>query len=411
MRLRAVSLLLTLTAACSGDSNPPPPPPGLVYYGQVDRILADNCVECHSADPDRLAPFPLATYDDAAAAAETAPIAFAVMTRQMPPYYADDSGSCQSFTGNKWLTDDEIDTLVTWANGDRAAGDPADASPPPNPGPTLPRVDARFDLGLDYLPDATLDDDYRCFVVDPGVTAESFLTAFQVSPGNPTVVHHVIVYALPDPAAEAAAAALDDAAPGAGYPCVGGPTVAAASFLAGWVPGNRAVLFPADTGIRVRAGRKMIVQMHYNLAGSDGGTDRTAVEFTLADSVADEARIAPVRAPVNLPPGQLEVATVGSLTLPTAATGRLWGAVMHMHQRGVSGGLRLRGSSEACLLDLVTWNFHWQHFYWYAAPLPVRGGDRLEITCRYDTSDDTAPVTWGESTEDEMCISYVYLST
>lgn len=405
-------ILLALTAACGGDDGPTvSPPTGPVYYGQVDRILGDNCVECHSADPDRLAPFSLATYDDAAAAAENAPIAFAVMSRQMPPYYADDSGSCQSFTGNKWLTDDEIETLVAWTNGTRAAGDPADASPPASPGATLPRIDAQFDLGLDYQPDATLADDYRCFVVDPGVTAERFLTAYQVHPGNPTVVHHVIVYALPDAAAEAAAVALDDANPGAGYPCIGGPTVEAAGFLAGWVPGNRAVLFPADTGIRVRAGRKMIVQMHYNLAGSDGGTDRTAVEFTLADTVGNEARIAPVRAPVNLPPRLSEVAAVGTLTLPGAFTGRLWGAVMHMHQRGISGGLRLRGSTEACLLDLVTWSFHWQHFYWYSTPQPLRGGDQIEITCRYDTSDDTVPVTWGEGTEDEMCISYVYVST
>jgi RND family efflux transporter MFP subunit len=37
-------------------------------------------------------------------------------------------------------------------------------------------------------------DDYRCFLLDPGVTAESFITGVRFVPGNPDVVHHAIAY-------------------------------------------------------------------------------------------------------------------------------------------------------------------------------------------------------------------------
>ncbi len=411
--MRPILILVSLVIVACAPEAPPRDeevPTEPVYYGEVDRILAENCVECHSASPDRLAPFSLATYDDAVASAENAPIAFAVMNRMMPPYFADDSGSCRTYHDNKWLTDDQIAALVAWTNGARAAGDPARASPPADPLPALVSVDAVLDLGGDYLPTQSVDDEYRCFVVDPGQTTDQFLTGFHVHPGNASVVHHVIVFSLPDAAAADEAVALDAAAPGLGYPCQGGAGPAGAAFLLGWAPGNQAVFFPTETGIRIASHRQVVMQIHYNLAGSDGLPDRTTVDFQLAGAVVDEARIVGIPASVNLPPGQSDVTAVGSINVPLGRTGRVWGTAMHMHQRGTGGGVAMRGESDACLLDLANWSFHWQHFYWFDEPAVLSGGEQLEVTCRYDTSDDTAPVTWGEGTADEMCLAYLYVS-
>jgi len=397
------------TSAPTGDDAPPPAGP--VYYGEVDRILGENCVMCHSADPDRLAPFSLATYDDAAAAAETQPIAYAVMNRVMPPFYADDSGDCQSFRDNPWLSDADLDTLVTWVNGTRPAGDPAAASAPPAPLPMLARVDRALDLGVDYVPDTSLDDDYRCFVVDPGLTSDQFVTAYQVRPGNPTVVHHVIVFSLGSAQAEADAIARDAQYDGPGYPCIGGTGVTGTSMVGGWAPGSGAAFMPDGTGLRLPGGRKLILQVHYNLATSDGGPDRTALDLELEPAVAAEARILPVPAAVNLPPGDPDATAVGTVRIPAAVSSlKVWGAAIHMHNRGL-GGTRLRESThDRCMLSLVNWSFHWQHQYSYAQPLTLAGGDTLELTCHFDTSDDTAPVTWGEGTEDEMCIAFLYVT-
>jgi hypothetical protein len=62
------------------------------------------------------------------------------------------------------------------------------------------------------------------------------------------------------------------------------------------------------------------------------------------------------------------------------------------------------------MLDLDGWSFHWQHFYWYAAPFTINKGETLRVTCHYDTSADTTNVTWGEGTGDEMCLAYLYVS-
>ncbi len=408
--------LLVVAAACGNDvATPDAPVAGpLAYYGGVQKIINENCVECHSDDPDRLAPFSLATYEAARLAAVEWPMAFAVMNRTMPPYYAPDDGSCQTYHDTKWLSDPEIEQLVGWINGERLEGDPAATIAPPGPKPGLARVDRTFDIGAiaggAYLPDTVKSDDYRCFVVD-GIPTERFAVGAHVHPGNLTVAHHAILYTLDSAATEAEIVARDQADPGPGYACDGGPTAEGATFLVGWVPGQQATIFPAGTGIRVAANRKMVIQMHYNVANSDGGTDRTTIDLMFENAVAKEAQMVAVRGNVDLPPRDPDAVATGTRRIPTALpSGQVWGGAMHMHQRGTGATVSVQRASNSCLLELTGWSFHWQHTYWYEAPVPVSGGDTLEINCHYDTSNDSTRVIWGEETTDEMCIAYMYIS-
>ena len=75
-----------------------------------------------------------------------------------------------------------------------------------------------------YTPSApygTGTDDYRCFLLDPELDRDAWLTGTQVLPGNPDVVHHVILFQVP-PAQVAAAEAKDAAEDGEGWTCFGG---------------------------------------------------------------------------------------------------------------------------------------------------------------------------------------------
>jgi hypothetical protein len=92
--------------------------------------------------------------------------------------------------------------------------------------------------------------------------------------------------------------------------------------------------------------------------------------------------------------------------------GKLWGAFPHMHELGRRIVLERTpsGSDESeCLVSVPEWDFEWQGAYFFREPVPVTLGDRLTLRCVYDnpTSD---PVFWGEGTEDEMCVSFLYLS-
>ena len=406
-----IAPLVLLLAACGNDTAIEPTDPGAepVYYGQVERILADNCVECHSNNPERLAPFSLEGLDNARSAAEDAPLAFSVMNRVMPPYYANNDGSCQTFHGTKWLTDEEIDTIVKWTNGARLEGEPVVPPTPPVP-VQLPAVDKTLDIGTSYMPKGPTDD-FRCFVVDPVATADQYLTGVHVRPGNATVVHHVIVNTITSDAAQQAVLDRDTLDPAAGYECASGAGEGT-NFLTGWAPGAGVTLFPQDTGLLVPANRKLVIQIHYNSANANGQPDRTVVDLDLAANVAKRATILAVRGDVNLPPRQVDATAIGTqlLQVGNITSARVWGGAIHMHTRGTGAQVHVERGGDTCMLDLDGWSFHWQHFYWYEQPFTVNKGETLRVTCHYDTSAETQTVTWGEGTADEMCLAYLYVS-
>ena len=64
-------------------------------------------------------------------------------------------------------------------------------------------------------------DDYRCFLLDPRLDEDAWLTGTNVLPGNPDVVHHVILFRVP-PDQVAKAEQLDEETPGEGWTCFGG---------------------------------------------------------------------------------------------------------------------------------------------------------------------------------------------
>ncbi|MBA2544067.1 MAG: hypothetical protein H0V17_30770 [Deltaproteobacteria bacterium] len=411
-RVLIASLLLT---ACGNDVVPTgddasTPTTEPVFYGQVQRIFNDNCVSCHSEDPDRLAPFALVKYEDAVAAATDFPMAYDVMNRVMPPFYADQNGDCGSFRDAHWMTDDELDTLLAWINGGKLEGNPADTVAPPPPPGGLAQVDHTVDTNTSFTISTDQPDTFACFVVD-SIGADKFVVGAHVKPGNLTVAHHVILFTL-DQAAEDDAVAKQAAAGGSSYRCDGGPTQAGeAKFLVGWVPGNQATVFPPSTGIRVDGARKMVVQMHYNSAHSDGRTDRTTIDLDLADSVQVPAQMARISGNVNLPPQQIDATSTGTVTIPNALpSARIWGSGVHMHQRGTAAKLTVASDNDRCLMDLVNWSFHWQHFYWFEEPVALDGGDTIKLTCHYDTTGDTQNIGFCETTDCEMCIQYAYVT-
>lgn len=396
--------------AADGGATDSGAPAEVTFYEQVAPILMDNCVSCHK--PGGIAPFSLLTLADAKAVGSL--IAPAVSSRRMPPWSADNSGSCHTYTDARWLSDRDIEVLVSWATGAQAAGDPANAPALPTDEPGLGRVDATLDMGVEYTPDRQLSDDYRCFVVDYGSASDQFLTAFEVRPGDPRVVHHILMFRLDSAAAETAAVARDQAETGPGYECFGGAGVQDSTIVGVWAPGGRVSRYPQGTGLRIPGGRKMIIQIHYNLSAG-ALPDRTRVDLELEPHVARPAALALVAdLGLSLPPGSEYVETSGSLQIPAQVpVVSIWGLYPHMHTLGQTLRVDLASASSdsSCMLDVPRWDFGWQQFFKYAdGPVVVRGGDRIDITCGYDTRGRTETVRWGEGTLDEMCLAFLYFT-
>ena len=160
-----------------------------------------------------------------------------------------------------------------------------------------------------YMPKAPNGgtDDYRCFLLDPKLTRDSFVTGYDVEPGDASIVHHVILYRVP--ASKVALARAQDAqAPGDGWTCFGGTGIERqgaslddAPWVGAWAPGGTETMLAPDLGIPMEKGSRLVLQVHYNLLHG-AKPDRTGVDLRLSTSsklTALETVLYP--APVELP--------------------------------------------------------------------------------------------------------------
>ena len=443
------------------------------FTRDVAPIMREKCAGCHRLGG--IAPFAFSTAHDVTSRASL--VADAVQTRRMPPWPP--GRASQPITGQdaRTLTETERTTLLRWLRtGARVdgtkIGQPPRAKPTTRPGETV----RTLALPTAYQPKATgtATDDYRCFLVDPKLTEDAFVTAARIEPGATAEVHHVILFRVP-PAGVPAAEALDAQTPEQGWTCFGGtgiPTTGRdaqnqlnnAPWIAAWAPGGGANRLPDGVGVRLDAGSRVVMQVHYNLLNGKR-PDRSRAVLTTAPASAGLTPLETVLlpAPVELPcttreEGKLcnrtdalfgQVAKygqeaalipVGLLFLcgknqqqppagPTTFCDRtidqrttIYSSAGHMHLLGRSVRVTLNPGTprEKVVLDIPRWDFHWQASYLLQAPIVAEAGDVLRVTCTHDASlraEATNAVArkpryvlWGEGTTDEMCLGIVQVT-
>ena len=413
MRIHIIAASLTVSAlaaaaiACGplgqkADDHP-------TYYKDVAPILNARCTGCHVAGS--IAPFTLDSY--AQAFAQAGAIKASTASRIMPPWGPQNSGTCQTWKNDRYLTDRELKTIALWVDQGALPGSVV-PTPTPVTAPVLAHVDATLDMGATYTPQGTTDI-YRCFITDPGLTTDMYLTGYHVKPGARSIVHHIIAYAV-DAQGASEAATKDAADAELGYTCFGTAGVSGETWTLGWAPGGDVTTYPAGTGIKLKAGQKIVVQIHYNL-GAGSQDDRTQIDLQLEPQVDYPAYIAPIPDQnFSLPKGMPSI--TDSLDLPLASlnipiTVKLWALAPHMHLLGRAAHTSITHSdgSEECLLDQPHYDFRWQQLYQYETPVVIKPTDTLHMSCTWDTTNAVNdPTTWGENTTDEMCLQIAYLT-
>ena len=121
---------MSLALACAVMARPVPAgaQEEPTYARDVAPILQAKCQVCHQ--PGSIAPMSLMTFE---AVKRYAPrIREKVSQRIMPPWHIDRSVGIQEFKNDRGLTDEELETLVAWLDGDMPFGDEADLPPPPS---------------------------------------------------------------------------------------------------------------------------------------------------------------------------------------------------------------------------------------------------------------------------------------
>ncbi|MDT5036613.1 MAG: hypothetical protein QOE03_1798 [Micromonosporaceae bacterium] len=310
-------------------------------------------------------------------------------------------------------------------------------------------------------------DEYRCFLIDPKLTSPAFLTGSQFQPQNAAIVHHAIFFRIGAGSADEARK-LDADTPGDGWTCFGDSGVRGdAAWIASWAPGANETLLAPDLGYPMQPGSLLVMQVHYNLlatGGKPGGADQSGIRLRLTDGTTSMKPLETelVAAPVELPCTPAEsgplcdrAAAVADVThrfgvqagaivaglnqrcnpgappaagvtqrceqqVPHAAT--VYAAAGHMHLLGRSIKIELNPDTPGgrTLLDVPNYNFDDQAIRPLPAPVAVKPGDTLRVTCTHDAGLRrllpqlrTVPpryVVWGDGTSDEMCLGMVIWS-
>ncbi len=443
--LRSSAILVTIISGCSDYDSPATPRgadtsetasgPLTTWHEHVRPLVETHCASCHKAGG--IGVMPLSSYADTAGYRELmvgrVDVPHGTGDRlAMPPWPM--SPDCRKIKDARILTSAEKAVFRAWENSGFPEGDAAKyvapAAPPRallgEPTRRLSRTDA-------YTPSRVSPDDYRCFIYPDAVSKDTWVTAVDIVPDKPEIVHHVLLFVVPEEDGSKIEN-LDnttDSVPG--YPCLGGAGSDEAQLIAGWVPGMQPIIFPSGSAFPVPKGSRFVVQMHYNTVNLPNGatvpadaTGASLWELTPGQEPLREVRIRDVADfDLDITKGASEV--VEGLTLTTPFSETAVGVIPHMHMLGRSIKLSVAppdGSTSTCLADIPVWDFHWQQTYMFEDDdhVEVHLGDKVTLECIYDNSPgnqatvdgvrrEPETVHWGEGTFDEMCLAYVVTTT
>ena len=436
-------------AASSGtDANGVPSGP-ITFHKHVEPVLQKVCQNCHVAGG--IAPFALVTYDDAKGVAGS--IVGQTGSHTMPPWGAQDTSECKPpmpWKNDLRLTEQEIATLAAWHSGGDLEGDPKDAPPPRAAKPTGDLAGAVSLAPATPFALASASDAFKCFVLDPKITATTYLTGTNFVPTNKTIVHHALAFAISATAKT----------PGDVYDCFGGPGVDGADLIAAWAPGGVPSELPPDVGVALAAGTRFVMQVHYHPhANGTKDPDATAFQYRVTETPPTYQAVTRLIGNftsavgtdgMGLEPGPDDPGGTPTFMIPAGVEGHIetmrfampsfgplapiihiLGVGAHMHLAGRDERITItKNGTESCLLQEPAWNFNWQRGYQYDAPIEslpsISTGDVLRMRCTYDNtmtnpalasarheSGTTQPtnISLGETTTDEMCLgafTFVY---
>lgn len=413
MRIIHVSTLGCLVgAAALAASNSP-----VTFNKDVLPVLQKNCQECHR--PGEVAPMSLLDYQSARPWAKA--MKAAVLAKKMPPWYADPKYG--HFTNERVLSEADINTLVAWADGGAVEGNAKDRPAP-----------LTFTDGWQIKPDIIVEMpkpfvipakgtiNYKYILVKTNFPQDMWVSAAEMRPGNPKIVHHGKVWVRPP-----GSHWMEKAVPGEAYEqetqrdILGRNQMAEGNDIVGkFNPGLGPQEFTIDNSAKfVPKGSDLVFEMHYTANGTET-TDVSKIGLVLAKAPPQRRYFfatGPSAGNLVIEPGDSNAEAVSELTV-TLDNVKLVYAQPHMHLRGKDMELRAiypNGETEIFLKE--KWDFNWQLGYDFKEPVPLPKGTRLMVISHFDNSvnnpfnpDPTKEVRWGFQNWEEMSNCFIGLT-
>jgi hypothetical protein len=383
--------------------------PAPTFTRDIAPIFQQKCEACHR--PDSIAPMSLQKYEEVRPWVRA--IKARVVERQMPPWHLDKGVGIQKFKNDRSLTDEQIQTIVRWADAGAPRGDATDMPPP---------VQWPVDQGWNYAalfgqkePDmvirsheftmpARAQDAWDKRMTPTGMTEPRWVRAIEIRPTTVKgrrITHHAIAY-------------LRQEEPDA--PQVG---LMLTPFME-WAVGKEGEMMRPDSGKLLLPGSVINWDIHYSAAGED---ITSAVELGIYFYPKGKdpkyrnylALVPAAIGEMDIQPNSISMSQ-GNTVLRQAA--RIESFQAHMHLRGQAMMMEaiLPTGQTQVLSHVNDFNFNWHNTYVYAddvAPLLPKG-TILKITAWHDNTaakksnpDPNQWVGWGDRTVDEMAHAWV----
>lgn len=362
----------------------------LTFHEHVAPILKQHCQECHRDGAE--APFSLVKYEQVAA--QGAMIAEVVAQRRMPPWFAHRR---HAFANERGLTSAERDLLTNWVRGGMKRGDES-----AGPSPLAPRT-SKWEIGEPDVVTTTLEShslpadgfvDYRYTVLPYVFLRDTWISAAEILPSNPRVVHHcnLAFWKL-------------------------GESFDQGNFITGRVPGGTALSLDDGIALKIPRGSILGVQIHYTTTGKPE-TNRMSVGLRYPRAVVQKQlrHVQVTTSRFLIPPGAAAHAVTARRTLPCNATGL--GMFSHMHLRGkdMTFVAHRPDAEQETLLSIPNYHYGWQQNYrWGPGVKKFPKGTHIEVTAHYDNSpfnpfnpDATVAVKPGPQTIHEMMFGFFF---
>jgi len=389
----------------------------VTWAKDIAPIFYKNCTTCHH--DGGAGHFSLLDYQNAFSHAFS--IQYKTENKQMPPFPTDPS--YRKFKDERRLSDAEIQTIKDWYNAGAPMGDT-------NTAPTQPIYTNLPELTTPskilQIPTYSVSsnyDVYQCFVLDPQLSQDEYFDAYEVIPGNPSIVHHVLIYED----TTGVSTTKDAQTPEPGYLNFGGIGVASAKLIGAWVPGSKPQFYPPNIGVKLHKNAKVVMQIHYP-AGSLSKKDSTTLRLRFSNSPLREISLAPILRYANSGNGGLlngplsieadEVKTFyNQYTLANnypKISLVLTAPHMHLIGRSIMAFAVTPTNDTIPIVKIPEWDFRWQMSYYFQKPVVIPPGTKLFGKATYDNTatnpfqpnNPPKKVTAGEATTDEMFLVY-----
>lgn len=401
--------------ACSGGVEETPAAEDVDFASDLRPLLADNCARCHGES--HLAPNDFLDFQTVSQWAEI--MVSKIESGEMPPPLADPD--CHPYQGDELAGVDPAlrDTLVAWIDAGKPEGDLANA-PEITIGvpPTLSRQDLVLEAAAPMAPKFVDGNEYRCFLLDDSVDADTYVTGIEFLIDHPQISHHALLFIDPDGGSERL---VEDAA-SKSWTCPGVIPESEWEPIHAWAPSGGAVEFQDGLGMKLAKGDQLILQMHYYSGTTEVLEDRAGYALKLDDTVRKELFYAPLGPngfvipagnPAYTATYEIETSFAYGLTLD------VYGVMPHMHLLGSGYDFHsVNGAGEeSCISRSDDYDFSTQPTYWFDTPVTLDPTSTVSVSCTWDNSaenpnqqnDPPQDVFWGENTQEEMCFALMYV--